>query len=175
MTKIQKDEDLVDWYKTIDNLPDKDIAKLISDGIILDRIKERYVYRATNSLIPYYMKSLFSIITESDVVEDFLTEKLYKAICCSHPFIIIGSKKYIKTLHSLGFQTYEEIFGTSYIDNEYEFQRFVKKIKLIPLELFKEKIVAVKNKVEYNYNHFLQTPLPFNQIIEDIYKVLENE
>jgi hypothetical protein len=45
----------------------------------------------------------------------------------------------------------------------------------MPLDVIKEKIVAVKNKVEYNYNHFLQTPLPFNQIIEDIYKVLENE
>jgi len=175
MIKLQKDSVLAGWYSNINRLPDKDIAEKMSNGIILDRIKGKSVYRPEDSIMSYYMKSLFSIITESDVVEDFVTEKVYKAICCSHPFIIIGSKKYITTLHSLGFQTYEEIFGTSYIDNEHDFQRFVKKIKIMPLDVIKEKIVAVKNKVEYNYNHFLQTPLPFNQIIEDIYKVLENE
>jgi len=55
-----------------------------------------------------YEKTFFSLVSESQVVEDtlFLSEKIWKAIANRHPFVLVGSYKTLDYLHKEGFKTF---------------------------------------------------------------------
>ena len=70
----------------------------------------------------WFNETCFSIVVETRVMfppdchekELFVTEKTWKPIAFSHPFIFIAEPTIISYLHSRGFETYNNLFDESY-------------------------------------------------------------
>lgn len=63
-----------------------------------------------------FYKTKFSVVveTEAELEEYHVTEKTLKCLMLGHPFVVIGTPKYLQFLHDMGFTTYEEIFDEGY-------------------------------------------------------------
>ena len=135
----------------------------------------------------YYTNSFCSIISESEFYSNkingyaynsiSITEKTARALNMYHPFVMIGCKHSLKFLHSIGIQTFGDIWDESY-DNEEDdtirLQKIVDTInyintfdtdKLKNIYLYIEErlinnrniFLSLKNK-KYNYQYFLDEP-----------------
>lgn len=65
----------------------------------------------------YYEKSFCSIINETYIDENFdpfFTEKIFKPLAYTHPFMVYSSAGALELLRQLGFETFNEIFDESY-------------------------------------------------------------
>ena len=122
----------------------------------------------------------FSIVTETHVGQgpSHVTEKIYKLIFCCHPFIIIGPRYHLATLHRYGFKTFPEMFDESYdsmLEN-FEKHNFIsEQIKFYTTYEGKKKLQQIfpilRDTLEYNRNHLLA--LSSNDLwnsLEDLYK-----
>lgn len=60
--------------------------------------------------------SWISVVSEATFAENecFLSEKSFKPIACSHPFIIYGNKGSLKRLHEMGYKTFDKWWDESY-------------------------------------------------------------
>lgn len=112
----------------------------------------------------HYSQSYFSLITETETETDclFITEKTYKAILASHPFIILGNPGILKSLRSMGYKTFPSLFDESYDDEtntKTRIQMILKEVQKFK-ELNtreKESLIAEQNHiVEHNYKNLLK-------------------
>ena len=106
----------------------------------------------------------FSVVTETHVgdMPSHVTEKIYKLIFCCHPFIVIGPKDHLATLHRYGFKTFPFMFNESYdaMPETIEKYDFISdQIKFYTTDEGKEKLKQIfpilKSTLEYNRNHML--------------------
>lgn len=121
--KIQKETDLLNQSlysfigeKTPIRLPREYEAPWIENGIYqMQNLngQDQDIYEKP------YNDSKFSLITESNVNnnEQFITEKIWKAIIMKHVFVVYGNYKTLETMQSEGFKTFNSVFDESY-DNE---------------------------------------------------------
>lgn len=98
-----------------------------------------------------------TVVSESSYIENtcFLSEKTFKTIACSHPFIIYGNKGSLQALRELGYQTFSPFIDESY-DNLEAWPRLeailnaLRKIQVIPsgerIHWFSE----LRSRVEHN-------------------------
>lgn len=69
------------------------------------------------------LNSWFTVVSEARFEDSegtiFLSEKLFKPIACSHPFVVLGNKHTLRELKKLGFYTYDCLIDESYdeLDN----------------------------------------------------------
>jgi hypothetical protein len=70
-----------------------------------------------------FYSTKFSVVveTEAELEEYHITEKTIKCIMSGHPFVVMGTPKYLKFLHSLGLTTYNDLFDESY-DSIYDIE-----------------------------------------------------
>lgn len=63
-----------------------------------------------------FYNTKFSVVveTESELEEYHITEKTLKCLMLGHPFVVLGTPKYLAYLHSLGFTTFNHLFDESY-------------------------------------------------------------
>ena len=61
-----------------------------------------------------YQITHFSLVVESHIDRVHLTEKICKPLAYGHPFMVIGGQYYLRTLRSLGFQTFGQWWDESY-------------------------------------------------------------
>jgi len=63
-----------------------------------------------------FYSTKFSVVveTEAELEEYHVTEKTIKCIMLGHPFVVMGTPKYLEFLHNLGLTTYNTIFDESY-------------------------------------------------------------
>lgn len=105
-----------------------------------------------------------SVISEAQYWDDqktvFLSEKIFKVMACSHPFMILGNKKSLDELKKLGYKTFDKWIDESYDDID-DCNRFnllinnIKKIESITDKLswfseMQEVIEYNKNRLKYN-------------------------
>lgn len=83
----------------------------------------------------FLSQSFVYLITETvgDYPYPYFSEKTWKAILSSMPFILVGSKHSLKKLHEFGFKTFSQWWSEDYDNCKYVADR----IKLITLELKK--------------------------------------
>lgn len=66
------------------------------------------------------LNSWITVVSEAQYEDShktvFLSEKTFKPIACSHPFIILGSKGSLKELKSMGYVTFDNLIDESYDD-----------------------------------------------------------
>ena len=131
--------------------------------IFLDKKGSEFTYHNQNATeVEHYTKTHLSLVSEMSVTTRFLTEKIYKPILNSHPFLILGGKGVLATLQSMGYYTYPEIFNEDY-DNEPNPKLRVLKV-IDELQKFcnlsssdkESKVKQVMHKVDYNKNHFIE-------------------
>ena len=107
----------------------------------------------------FYENSLVSIVTETNWDLELLssTEKSFKPFAEKHPFIIVGVCGALKSMHELGFKTFDEFWDESY-DEIIDFNERLLKIIEVCKEIGTwdiEKILDFKRRVkiivEHNY------------------------
>jgi hypothetical protein len=113
-------------------------------------------------MIPFYDKSLVSIVTETTAYMDAIaeTEKTFKPIIFKQPFIIVGAPKSIQHLKDKGYKTFSKWFDESYDNIIDHHQRLITignlciEIKNWSRDKKKQFIEETQEIVEYNYKHF---------------------
>jgi hypothetical protein len=108
-----------------------------------------------------YEKSCITILTETMFYEDYnyLSEKIWKPLMHQHPFILLGRPYALKSLHKLGFKTFNSIIDESYdneLDDTIRFNMVLNEIfklnRLTLLELI-QKVNSINDILIFNQNH----------------------
>jgi len=134
----------------------------------LDKLDAQYPINLQSNIKEYFEKSALSIITESLETHDFLTEKTFKAIVHSHPFITIGGSNINLRLKERGYKLYDEIFRFEHIDNPKDCMKFMEKLNNISTEELIEYNLQTQTKIEHNWNNFFTRKISFNNFITKI-------
>ena len=104
----------------------------------------------------------------------FISEKTFKAIATSHPFIILGTKNFLKELHKIGYKTFHPYIDESY-DNLDDDDRMLAVIKeMVRLQNFSQQerldwFNQVKPILKHNFKHFANR---YNTKIVELYTKL---
>lgn len=140
----------------------------------LDALNHNMIINYQNSIADYYNDSLVSFTCESLLEENFITEKTFKSITHSHPFILIGNDKITQRLRLAGYKTFESIFGLDHVSTLDAADELLYAVKNTTLDNLK-KIVREEcfENVTHNYNHFFNRKVHFNEILDDVKKVVD--
>jgi len=120
----------------------------------------------------WYDSTCFSLVAETQVEPTpdqpvFITEKTFKPIAFKHPFMILGNNGTLAHLHSLGFETYENLFDESY-DN----QNLEEKLKTITanVQVFVKQPYdqLTLDKIQHNHNRFFDSELVEQRLVNEI-------
>ena len=110
--------------------------------------------------IDYYNQTNFEIVGETfgDIGNDsfFPTEKIIKPIIMKHPFVVAGSRQYLKHLREMGFKTFDGVISEEYdlIDNYHErMERVVETVNEICTKGSERFYEHTRDICEHNYNH----------------------
>jgi len=112
--------------KAMDNLPLSLPRGFVEDGSVFNRI-----------LKELYKHTWVSVVTEASYYQKentlFISEKTYKPIICLQPFIIVGSKGFLKKFKELGYKTFHPYIDESYdeCDDRERFQKIVNALNKI--------------------------------------------
>jgi len=153
----------------------KDLRERLFQDKKLDNLDTNRIINYDVSITPFYKDSLFSIVTESLLEQDFVTEKTFKAMMHCHPFVTIGSKKTAERLRHKGYETFEDIFGIDAIETPDELNKFLAHVKSYTLAEWKDKILSVWPKVEHNWTHFLNSTNPFEHFTTELKRMLNEK
>lgn len=106
------------------NYCDKETSKLFNEHDILNQLpllyKENLDLRsnpALDSNLEKFYDSYLNIVTETKDInenETFITEKVFKAMMCFQPFVVIGTTGILKELKKLGYKTFDKWIDESY-------------------------------------------------------------
>jgi hypothetical protein len=134
-----------------------------------------YAHTVTN-LQNYYYSTDFSLITETNADYEsnraFLTEKTFRPILFSHPFVLAGGFQSLKALRDLGYKTFSPYIDESYdeiADNKTRADAVIHSIQSI-LKLnesgYKQWLSCVKNIAAYNRQVFIERASSLENSIE---------
>lgn len=122
--------------------------------------------------IVHYIDSYFSIVSESSITTRFITEKTYKPIYNLHPFIIIGSARFLELLRNKGYQTFPEFFDESYDIEEEPQTRIdmvieaVKTFIQLPTQIKEKLYYNSIDKLYHNRDNFIKNQNQFNDLLQ---------
>ena len=97
---------------------DKELyASVLNDRMVID---DYDVTTNGPTVADHYERTILSVIAETtwNKNEIFISEKTFKAIAHSHPFIIVGPAGTLKKLRELGFRTFAGVLNEHYDDIE---------------------------------------------------------
>lgn len=162
-------------YNALKRIPEnlhQDYFKALNSRMhprVLDKIDNEYIINYKESTKNFYLSSCFSVITESDPIQNFITEKTYKAIMNLHPFFIIGNPDMMLTLRKKGYQTFEDMFQTKRVTNYVEAEDLWTQIKNTSFDDYKNKVYnEYYDKLVYNQQHYLNRTISWNTIVKQI-------
>jgi hypothetical protein len=121
------------------------------------------------------LDSWVSVISESFFAEDncFISEKTFKPIACSHPFIVFGNKGSLENLRKMGYKTFHPLIDESYDELE-TWERLsaigkaIKDIENIPPADRLEWFIGMKDILEHNKNILHERTTRVNPVIINI-------
>jgi hypothetical protein len=179
MNKFDDTKDLLIDYGTLEKkwLPEtNDTLPTYAYGVSNE--VEEFKFYMNNLSEQSTLDSWFTIVSEAQYEDKmgtiFLSEKIFKPIACSHPFVVLGNKDSLKELHKLGYQTFNDLIPENY-DNVSSLDRFdllteaIRNLKSNPnkLQWFK----WLRPKLEHNvkvlqFNSLFKPPQGFHQLID---------
>lgn len=133
-----------------------------------DPAADLHIVTQTYSNVAWYTATNFSLVAETlpwtSKERLFVTEKTFKPIELSHPFIIYGNQGTLSYLHGLGFETFDHVIDESY-DLAPNLSSRLKAIDAILKSLYQEfkqgKILfgdtESQRRIQHNYNRFHDT------------------
>jgi len=109
----------------------------------------------------------------------FVTEKTMKPLCYRHPFMVYGQTNTLSHLHSLGFETFENLFDESYdqIDNsdttrpDSKLAKIIDNVKNFVRQPYD---TLTLDKIEHNYQRFFDKTLVGQRVNTEIIQPLLN-
>lgn len=118
------------------------------------------------NLDQFYLDTYFSIVNETNYFKDlgegiFLSEKVFKPILKSHPFILVSRPHSLAKLRELGYKTFSPYIDETYDTIEDDSDRLFAIIKEVErlCNLNKEELetflIEVKKIVEHNYRFLM--------------------
>lgn len=136
---------------------------------MLDKLDTKAIINYGSGPRQYYDNSLLSIVTESDSVKNFITEKTYKAIANLHPFFIVGNPDQHALLRQRGYHTFEELFNSNSVINYAEAMTMLGYIKSQDIKQLK-KIIRQKyiDKLIHNQKNFFSRKIYWTEIVNEI-------
>jgi hypothetical protein len=133
--------DVGDMCSTYPNLNNLDINisflnELRPIKLSLGQAEDDFKYSDTPEDKLLFNNSMFSLITETLAISKpnhnyhcfpctFMTEKTFKAIKASHPFIVMSTPHFLKDLRTMGYKTFHPYINESYDDIENDEQRLL--------------------------------------------------
>jgi len=122
----------------------------------------------------WYDDTYFSLVVESTVTGHCrcLREQSLTPIAYQHPLLLIGCYRSLKTLRSMGFETYENIFDESYDDIWNFDQRLDAVIKNIDHFDPQSYDAITLGKLQHNHAHFFDKELVESRIVSEIIEPL---
>jgi hypothetical protein len=165
------EKELID-YQT--DLNPKEIIKekKIFKDVELDEIDYNYVINLQPKVKQYYKRSALSLITESLENYDFLTEKTFKSIVHSHPFVTIGGKGINSRLKERGYELFDDIFGCEHIEDTKQCFDVMNKLNNLSLDALIKYNLDIHERIEHNWNNFFKRKIHFENLLYKIGKVL---
>jgi hypothetical protein len=121
----------------------------------------------------WFDQCCFSIVAETfaeppvDRVP-FVTEKTWKPVAMQHPFVVLGEPGTLQHLHSLGFETFENLWSEDYDTTQSTERRIdqvvenVTQYDMAPLDQL------TLQKIEHNRNHFFDRKIIHQFIVDEI-------
>lgn len=116
----------------------------------------------------WYNETYFSLVSETMYWQDrkhdggrYLTEKVFKAITCEHPFVLITCPKSLPLLHQLGYKTFSPFIDESYDDEMDDYERMlkickeVKRLCDLPQSQLNKYLTYCKEIVTHNVENLL--------------------
>lgn len=158
-TYIHGKERLVDYYRNYNST--------VENYFDIKGIKE--INTASNLNRSAHIKTFVNIVTETlfDNKSIFVSEKLYKPILCSQPFIVVGNPFYLKKLKELGFKTFSDYWDESY-DEELNLTKRIEKVITVLEEIANwddNKLREVQKELEpiliHNFEKLLDPSDPY--------------
>lgn len=134
----------------------------------------------TIAIDEHFANSYLNIVIESHMDVDqsggvLLTEKTFKPIKNSQPFVIFGAKGSLQTLRELGYKVFDDVFDNSYDNIENTSERFMSLITQVmnllenPNFVLKEFYIKCKADLLHNQKLFLASKENrLNKLIEEI-------
>lgn len=151
-------------FKDIDFPDCEEMSKLFPLHIDTNNFKPNLAYTNPQSIKPYMLDSLISLVTETNYLKNeprFLTEKCFKPIAYQQPFIMVSAPNTLTFLRELGYKTFDNVIDESYdteINDSLRLIKIVNEIKRLSLLTNKE-LLSFKQEalgiVKYNYNLFI--------------------
>jgi len=102
----------------------------------------------------------------------FITEKTFKPLAFRHPFVVYGHAGTLARLHSLGFETFNNLFDESYdsiIDNKDRGHAVVTAVNAFCPEPYS---AETQQKLTHNHAHFFNRKLVEQRIRTEILEPL---
>jgi hypothetical protein len=158
----------ISWHNTDLEEKDKEQFKYFSGKkIVLDNFKGDWF------LPKEYFKSLLNIISESSVYNIDISEKTWYAVLSKKPFISLAARHYYKTLTSMGFELYTEIFNYDF-DDYSDFKDRANSIadqlnQLLKLDLNNTYRLLLP-KINHNYDNFYKLINKKNLVPDEFFK-----
>lgn len=98
----------------------------------------------------------------------FVTEKTWKPVAMQHPFVVLGEPGTLQHLHSLGFETFENLWSEDYDTTQSNKRRIsqivenVVQYDMAPLDQL------TLQKIEHNRNHFFNREIIHQFVMDEI-------
>ena len=115
-----------------------------------------------------YIDTYFSLVTETvfDYPYSFRTEKIWKPIAMSHPWIAVANAGYYRDIKNLGFQTFGHVIDESF-DNIEDSQKRIERIAHVVRDLCQQDLAAFLkecyNVCKYNQQHLAEMRIRVRQ------------
>ena len=104
----------------------------------------------------------------------FVTEKTWKPVAMHHPFVVLGEPGTLQHLHSLGFETFENLWPEEYDTTQSTDQRIDQIVENIVQYDMAPLDQLTLQKIEHNRNHFFNREIIHQFVIDEIiHPVLE--
>lgn len=104
-----------------------------------------------------YNETAVNIVSETEIDNIFLTEKIWKAIIARQIFVVHSCPLYLERLQILGFKTFTDFIDESYDtenDNDVRIDKIVNSIKKIKSMDYKKLYESTKDIRNHNYKNF---------------------
>jgi hypothetical protein len=107
----------------------------------------------------YFTKGLIHVLPEA-IVDDCMFIGMKFAQVCLHkrPYLFLGTKGIHKLIKDLGFELYTELFDYSFDleeSTQVRVEGITKNLVNLQNQNFKDLFNCIKDKIEFNYNHFI--------------------
>ena len=98
----------------------------------------------------------------------FITEKTWKPMAMQHPFVVLGEPGTLQHLHSLGFETFENLWSEDYDTTQSTDRRIAQIVEnVVQYDMAPLDKLTLK-KIKHNRNHFFNREIIHQFVVDEI-------